>query len=60
MTPLARLFSGKSAQYLRNPLLRTLFKRAQAKAQRTALAQRKGVLSTDDWLDESLGFAGSE
>ena len=22
--------------------------------------QRKGVLATDDWLDESLGFAGTE
>jgi len=25
-----------------------------------ALRQRKGVLRTDDWLDEYLGFAGSE
>jgi preprotein translocase subunit SecA len=58
--PLARLLGGNSARPLRNPLLTTLFKRAQKKAQRLALAQRKGVLSTDDWLDESLGFAGIE
>src|SRR4029077_8884203 len=45
---------------LRNPWLTSLFRRAQKKAQRQALSQRKGVLSTDDWLDESLGFAGSE
>ncbi|HVX85844.1 MAG TPA: hypothetical protein VH253_13770 [Phycisphaerae bacterium] len=45
---------------LKNPLLGVLFKRAQAKAQRMARAQRKMVLTTDDWLDESLGFAGSE
>jgi len=25
-----------------------------------ALSQRKSVLSTDDWLEESLGFAGTE
>jgi preprotein translocase subunit SecA len=43
-----------------SPMLRRLFKRAQNRAQRTALQQRKGVLRNDDWLDESLGFAGSE
>ncbi len=39
---------------------RALFGIAQARAQRFALAQRKGVLRSDDWLDEYLGFAGSE
>jgi preprotein translocase subunit SecA len=58
--PLARLLAGKSADTLHNPLFRMLFGRAQRKAQRQALSQRKGVLSTDDWLDESLGFAGTE
>ena len=29
-----------------------------AEALRMALQQRKGVLTTDDWLDEYLGFAG--
>lgn len=39
---------------------KALFMRAQRKAQRLALEQRKGVVRNDDWLDESLGFAGSE
>jgi len=39
---------------------RMLFDHAQRRAERMALRQRKGVLSTDDWLDEYLGFAGSE
>ncbi|MFP4053512.1 MAG: preprotein translocase subunit SecA [Phycisphaerae bacterium] len=39
---------------------RWLFDAAQRHAQRMALRQRKGVLKTDDWLDEYLGFAGSE
>jgi len=33
---------------------------AQGRAERLALRQRKGVLHTDVWLDENLGFAGSE
>ncbi|MCD6364741.1 MAG: hypothetical protein J7M14_02580 [Planctomycetes bacterium] len=33
---------------------------AQRRAERMALAQRKGVLRTDDWLDEYLGFTGRE
>ncbi len=39
---------------------RKLFDSAQQKAQQQALRQRKGVLSSDDWLDEYLGFAGRE
>ncbi len=39
---------------------RRLFNMAQHKAEKLALRQRKGVLKTDDWLDEYLGFAGSE
>jgi len=41
-------------------ITRKLFKIAQARAQRMALRQRKGVLKSDDWLDEFLGFAGRE
>ncbi len=41
-------------------LARRLFAIAQHRAQRHALAQRKNVLRSDDYLDESLGFAGSE
>jgi preprotein translocase subunit SecA len=37
--------------------VRKLFDLAQRRAERTALRQRKGVLRTDDWLDEYLGFA---
>ncbi len=36
------------------------FARAQHRAQRHALAQRRAVLKADVWLDESLGFAGRE
>jgi len=50
---------GKGGE-LFGPMLRPLFHRAQQKAQRLALSQRKSVLRTDDWLDESLGFAGAE
>jgi preprotein translocase subunit SecA len=37
-----------------------LFDVAQLRAERLALRQRKSVLKTDHWLDEKLGFAGSE
>jgi preprotein translocase subunit SecA len=57
--PLVRMLS-KGSRPLFNPLLPVLFKLAQKKAQRIALTQRRGVLATDDWLDESLGFAGEE
>jgi preprotein translocase subunit SecA len=60
LRPLIRFLAGKSASDLHNPLLRVIFSLSQKKAQRQALSQRKGVLSTDDWLDESLGFAGTE
>jgi preprotein translocase subunit SecA len=40
--------------------VRKLFAAAQRRAQRLALRRRKGVLKTDDWLDEYLGFAGRE
>jgi preprotein translocase subunit SecA len=56
----ARLFGGIFGAQMRNPVLPLLFTRAQKKAQRMALSQRRGVLSTDDWLEESLGFAGTE
>lgn len=35
-----------------------LVDKAQRKAEKFALRQRKGVLRSDDWLDESLGFTG--
>ncbi len=36
------------------------FRLAQDRAQSQALVQRRAVLKTDDWLDESLGFVGRE
>ncbi|MCL2640855.1 MAG: hypothetical protein FWD53_08430 [Phycisphaerales bacterium] len=62
LSRLAKLTSSahKPNGELVSPTLRTVFKWAQQKAQRMALSQRKGVLKTDDWLDESLGFAGVE
>jgi preprotein translocase subunit SecA len=60
LTRLIRMMTGKPSRQLLNPILPLMFRWAQNKAQRAALAQRKGVLSTDDWLDESLGFAGEE
>jgi len=51
---------GKADREVSSRLVRRVFDSAQAKAERLALRQRKGVLHTDDWLDEYLGFAGSE
>jgi len=41
------------------PMTRRVFDLAQRKAERQSLRQRKGVLRTDDWLDEYLGFTAS-
>ncbi|MDD4889717.1 MAG: preprotein translocase subunit SecA [Phycisphaerae bacterium] len=51
---------GKTDREVSTRLVRSLFNASQRKAERLALRQRKGVLRTDDWLDEYLGFAGSE
>ena len=37
-----------------------IFNQAQQRSQRMAQRQRKGVLKSDDWLEENLGFAGRE
>ena len=39
---------------------RWLVRLAQKRASRMALQQRRGVLRTDDWLNEFMGFAGRE
>lgn len=39
---------------------RTLVRLAQRRAHKRAVAQRRGVLKRDQWLSESLGFAGVE
>jgi preprotein translocase subunit SecA len=51
---------GKAEREISSTLTRGIFNMAQRRAERLALRQRKAVLRTDDWLDEYLGFAGSE
>jgi len=51
---------GRTEREISGPLTRRLFNKAQRRAERLALAQRKGVLKADSWLDEYLGFAGVE
>jgi len=51
---------GRTDREISGPLTRSLFNKAQRRAERMALAQRKGVLKSDRWLDEYLGFAGRE
>ena len=51
---------GETAGELSSTWIRRVFDIAQGRAERLALRQRKGVLRADDWLDESLGFAGVE
>jgi preprotein translocase subunit SecA len=51
---------GTTGGEVSSPLPRRLFDLAQRRAERLALRQRKAVLHTDDWLDEYLGFAGTE
>ena len=51
---------GRTGREVSSRLSRHVFDRAQRRAERLSLAQRKGVLKADSWLDEYLGFAGSE
>ncbi|MFO7900669.1 MAG: prepilin peptidase [Planctomycetota bacterium] len=51
---------GATDREISSPVTRRAFDLAQRRAERLALRQRKGVLRTDDWLDEYLGFAGRE
>ena len=51
---------GQADGEISSAITRRVFNIAQRRAERLALRQRKGVLRTDDWLDEYLGFAGSE
>jgi preprotein translocase subunit SecA len=57
---LLRKRHGQADREISDRWTRGLFDLAQGKAQRQALRQRKGVLQSDDWLDEYLGFAGRE
>jgi len=51
---------GHAKGDISSPVIRGVFRLAQHRAERTALRRRKGVLRTDHWLDEQLGFAGRE
>ena len=51
---------GDRDDEISTPITRRVFNRAQRKAERQSLSQRKSVLKTDDWLDEYLGFASSK
>jgi len=51
---------GKTDREVTSALTRHTFRMAQRRAERLALEQRKGVLQSDNWLDQYLGFAGSE
>ncbi len=56
---LRRRFSQADGE-ISSAVTRRVFDIVQHRAERLALRQRKSVLRTDDWLDENLGFAGSE
>jgi preprotein translocase subunit SecA len=51
---------GRTEREVSGAITRRVFNMAQRRAERMALSQRKGVLRSDDWLDEYLGFAGAE
>ncbi len=57
---LLRRRHGRTEHKISSPVTRQPFEFAQRRAERLALRQRKGVLRTDNWLDEYLGFAGRE
>ena len=44
----------------REKIAKSAFKLAQRKAQALAFKQRKGVVKSDQWLDEALSFAGGD
>ncbi len=45
---------------LRERLIPLVQRSAQRRAEAIAYSQRRGVLKSDDWLEDSLGFAGRE
>ncbi len=51
---------GDSSNDLSSSWLRSVFRLAQFRAERLALQQRKAVIRSDHWLDETLGFAQRE
>ncbi len=51
---------GRTDREISSTVTRKVSDFAQRRAEHLTLRQRKGVLRSDDWLDEYLGFAGSE
>jgi preprotein translocase subunit SecA len=51
---------GHTDREVTSPFTRHAFDKAQRRAERLALEQRKSVLQADNWLDQYLGFAGTE
>ena len=60
LSPFLRRRYGNTQSEISTRLTRRCFDHAQRRAERMSLSQRKGVLRTDTWLDEYLGFAGKE
>lgn len=60
MARLARRFLRDRDGEISASWARKLFDMAEFRACRMALRQRKGVVDSDNWLDEMLGFAGRE
>ena len=60
LSALLRRRYGKSIKEIGGTITRGIFDRAQRRGNRMALSQRRQVLRSDDWLDESLGFAGAD
>jgi hypothetical protein len=52
--------SAESAREISSMFSKVLVDRAQRRAERVSLRQRRDVLRTDNWLDEYLGFAAKE
>jgi len=57
---LRRKYANNGGNDISSPLIRSVFRLAQIRAERFALRRRKSVLRTDHWLDEQLGFTGGE
>jgi preprotein translocase subunit SecA len=57
---LDRMGPPSAADDISSPFTRGVFRLAQLRAEKLALRQRKSVMRTDHWLEEQLGFAGSQ
>lgn len=61
MTTAALLWRyGQGGREISSSFSSRLLDKAQRRAERIALRQRKNLLQKDNWLDENLGFAGQD